>query len=76
MLEYLRADVQDVLQDILSTDNCKEYVTDTIPFGLYLVEWADTAKVCVLIYGPDNQYTGLITNDSKAASRSKFGENS
>ena len=67
MLDYLQANLQGILQDILSKDNFEGYVADTIPFGLYLTEWADTTNVCVLVYGPDNQYTGFIINDSEDA---------
>jgi predicted transcriptional regulator len=67
MLDYLRANLRESLHDILSKDNCNGYVADTIPFGLYLTERDNTANVCVLVYGPDNQYTGFISNDTEDA---------
>jgi predicted transcriptional regulator len=67
MLDYLRTNLEEGLQEILLEDDFEGYVTDTVPFGLYVAEWADTTKVCVLVYGPDNHYTGLIINDREAA---------
>ena len=67
MLDHIRSDYPEILHDFELADNSKNYVTETIPFGLYLAERDDTTNVCVLVYGPDNRYTGFISNDTEDA---------
>ncbi|MFB6103967.1 MAG: helix-turn-helix transcriptional regulator [Halobacteriaceae archaeon] len=55
------------LEVLAATDRFHQWVVDTLPFGLLIIERDGDRQVCLAIYDADQTLEGIIINDSDAA---------
>ena len=67
LLEHVRSSHPDRFPQLLELPNYESWVVDETPYGLFLLENTDETRACLLIYSPDNDLKGVITNTSNKA---------
>ena len=67
LFEYVRSSHPDRLSQLLELPNYETRIVDETPYGLFLLENGDETRVCLLIYSPDNEMKGVISNTSEEA---------
>lgn len=55
------------ITDLLQCDQYSAYVTDDLPFGLFLCQIDEEWQLCLLVYGPNQNLNGVIINDNPDA---------
>ncbi|MDY6764687.1 MAG: helix-turn-helix domain-containing protein [Halobacteria archaeon] len=67
MYRNLRSMENEALDEFMSSDRMTAYVTDEVPYGMFLSHTDTGKKVCLIVYDDDNLLRGVIINDSQEA---------
>lgn len=67
MFTALKEADTEVVTELLASESYTAYVTEDLPYGLFLFQIDGEWQLCLLIYGPNQNLQGVIVNDDSEA---------